>query len=420
MLLRHPHLGGLRGWAFAICGYLLADAFLGTGLWENITLNACNIGSVAVAYYMLVNDPRDHMDYSQPTSFLRILVAMLAGSLTAGFVGAMVETPRLSQEWPQKFAYWASSELVNYIALLPLMINFPPRSQYASVWQAVKRHLALHNMLPALIFLLCLLISLQMRGLSALAIPVPALLWCALVYHRFFVSLLSFLFIFWNLLAIGSGLIVISGDFSSKTDVMSTRLGVALVALAPLFVSTALAMQKDMALRLRNMAERDMLTGMLNRRTFWERGEQQLLNLSDARPILAVIGIENLRLVNSELGHPKGDAVLIRAGEILQQILGQVQNIGRISGDRFAVSLVGMDGAAAEQAACDICAALRAESLMMKNGAPLPLSASIGLRNVQEGENFQLALASTELVLQQVKKMGQGGYAFEDGPVQPA
>lgn len=418
MLVRYPDLGTRRGWAFAIGGYILADAVMGTSLWENLTLNACNVATVAVAYSVLGRDAHEKIDYTDPTTFLRLLAAMLAGSLTAGFMGATIESPRMFDEWPEKFAYWASSELVNFIALLPLMIHFPLGSQSLPAQEKPARDWSLLKWLPAASFILSLLVSMKVVGLMALAIPVPALLWCALVYHRFIVSLLSFLFIMWNLLGIGSGLIEYSADFSSRTDVMSTRLGVALVALAPLFVSTALAMQKDMAVRLRKLTESDTLTGVLNRRTFWDKAEQYFRARSGADAILAILAVENVRLVNGEHGHKAGDALLIRTGEILQQHFGPNHLVGRVSGDRFAVCAVDMSEADAAHITRAVCQAIRAESLTMKDGAPLIVSACIGLRAAKLGESFPFAWSATELVLQGVRQQGREGFAFADGPIQ--
>lgn len=414
MLLRQPSLGTMRGWACGIGGYLLADAVMGSGLWDNIALNSCNVASVAVAYYLLGRDPHEQIDYSAPTTFLLLLAAMLAGSLTAGVMGAMIETPGSSHEWAEQFAFWASSQLVNFIALLPLMIHFPTWPQLKSASEAALRKWRLSAWLPAVAFIISLLASMQVHGLMALAIPVPALLWCALVYHRFIVSLLSFIFIMWNLLAMGSGLIDYSGDVSSRTDVMSTRLGVALVALAPLFVSTALAMQKDMSVRLRKMAERDTLTGVLNRRTFWDKAEQKFRTHGGGDIVLGLIAPENVRLVNSEFGHRRGDALLIRVGEIVQQRLGKGALVGRVSGDRFGICTALLSDAEMQQIAQEICDTIRAESLTMADGTQLEISASIGLRRTAFGESFQVAWSETEMVLQQFRQQSRDGVAFAE------
>jgi diguanylate cyclase (GGDEF)-like protein len=104
--------------------------------------------------------------------------------------------------------------------------------------------------------------------------------------------------------------------------------------------------------QLRNLAERDFLTGILNTRVF----DEALTRRCDAgRTFVLLIGdMDNLKRVNDTHGHMAGNDELRRLAQALAHALTPEDEVARVGGDEFAVLT---DATAAD--APDLCRRLR-------------------------------------------------------------
>lgn len=91
-------------------------------------------------------------------------------------------------------------------------------------------------------------------------------------------------------------------------------------------------------LRLLYDAERDMLTGLLNRRSFDAR-LYELLEQSSGQQTLALVDIDHFKLVNDRYGHIVGDEVLLLVAHHMEQILGPYAQLYRYGGEEFGIIL---------------------------------------------------------------------------------
>ena len=91
--------------------------------------------------------------------------------------------------------------------------------------------------------------------------------------------------------------------------------------------------------RLHDISLHDELTGLYNRRGFFTLAEHLLKTAKrqQARLFLLYCDLDNLKGINDNLGHQKGDWALIDAANILMETFRGSDIIARIGGDEFVV-----------------------------------------------------------------------------------
>lgn len=110
--------------------------------------------------------------------------------------------------------------------------------------------------------------------------------------------------------------------------------------------STDITERKKLENELDLLANYDKLTGLPNRRLFFERLNQMILEHERDRNhfTLLFIDLDGFKAVNDTLGHEVGDQVLIETGLRLQQTLRRSDTAARMGGDEFTVIARHMDG----------------------------------------------------------------------------
>jgi diguanylate cyclase (GGDEF)-like protein/putative nucleotidyltransferase with HDIG domain len=90
---------------------------------------------------------------------------------------------------------------------------------------------------------------------------------------------------------------------------------------------------------LTDRARRDPLTGLLNRRGFEEGFDAELERARRSGSSLSVVvgDLDRFKRVNDALGHPAGDAALVRSARILTSGKRRFDSAARIGGDEFAL-----------------------------------------------------------------------------------
>ena len=158
----------------------------------------------------------------------------------------------------------------------------------------------------------------------------------------------------------------------------------------------------------------DPLTGLRNRRLFFDRLEQAVRNCGRTRQRLAVLylDLDNFKQVNDTLGHGVGDTLLCTIGD---RLLGCVRNqdtVARLGGDEFAVlmtDIIGIDGP--KVVAEKILNELRRPIEVGKHR--LHATASIGITIApDDGENAEQLLKNADLALYRAKGRGRDTFQF--------
>ena len=158
--------------------------------------------------------------------------------------------------------------------------------------------------------------------------------------------------------------------------------------------------RRELEHRLKVLADRDSLTGLLNRRRFEDDLRRQLARCErhGERAVLAMIDLDGFKAVNDTHGHAAGDAVLRAIGPALAQRVRATETVARLGGDEFAVILLDVDAVGAEAAATGLREAIE------RAGAAHGVTASVGLAPLQAGDTSDAALARADRAMYAVKR----------------
>ena len=92
---------------------------------------------------------------------------------------------------------------------------------------------------------------------------------------------------------------------------------------------------------IQQLANTDPLTGILNRRRFFELAEQEFAKAERSNIPFSIImlDVDDFKHFNDQYGHKVGDAVLVLAAETCKTSLRVDDILGRMGGEEFAVAL---------------------------------------------------------------------------------
>lgn len=131
--------------------------------------------------------------------------------------------------------------------------------------------------------------------------------------------------------------------------------------------------------RLTELAERDPLTGLYNRRRFLEELDRQLADAGRRQEEVGLISfdLDGFKHINDSFGHQAGDQVLIEIANQIGSIVRRNELFFRLGGDEFAILAANTDEESMSQLARRVLA--RAASLQFQfRGQPASVTVSLG------------------------------------------
>lgn len=150
----------------------------------------------------------------------------------------------------------------------------------------------------------------------------------------------------------------------------------------------------------------DTLTEIPNRRSFMTRADQQLNAVPREHDhYLAMIDIDNFKKVNDVYGHDIGDEVLKRIAADIKTVMSHFE-YARLGGEEFAIYLAGVRREDVEALAGELCRTVREQPTQH------PVTISIGLARVLDGDTLNQALVKADAALYESKHTGKDRYTF--------
>ncbi len=159
---------------------------------------------------------------------------------------------------------------------------------------------------------------------------------------------------------------------------------------------------------LRFIATRDFLTGLYNRRHFFEVGEKIFLRACRSKKALAVAltDIDFFKKVNDTYGHDVGDIVLKRMGRILNDSFRASDLVARFGGEEFCFLVPNVDSDTALNIFETLRQRVENEVIVLPDNTPLQITTSIGVCISFEA-NLEMALNKADKLLYEAKKNGR-------------
>ncbi|HEY0650871.1 sensor histidine kinase [Phenylobacterium sp.] len=301
LFLRAPRLATPFGWSAAALAYVAADLITG-GTWiRTLLLTGANLAGVVVGFVLLSRLHADDLALKRPTSVISVTLGAAVASVAVGLVGA-ASHPLLFHGAPSfgVFFFWAATELANYMIVLPVILTAPDRFT-PGAWLERLRRTRPGEVAPVVVYFVVLALTPVLGASGALAFPVPALLWCALVYGRAGAAWLNLSFAVWVVLVVSANPTTFGLALDTPAERLSLRLGVMLVALGPIMVASVMA-ARDALLREATLARKSAEDAMAARSLLLATMTHELRS-----PLTSVVGFSNLMVKQSfgPLGNPK-------------------------------------------------------------------------------------------------------------------
>lgn len=154
------------------------------------------------------------------------------------------------------------------------------------------------------------------------------------------------------------------------------------------------------------LAYNDSLTGLSNRKMFYERVETAIETAKASDGVFAVIYIDmdDLKFINDTYGHEDGDIVLRELGRRMKELTRSGLTAARLGGDEFAMLLPGVGTMQEALAAVESISEHLRRSIQM-GGREINVQASIGISLYpSDGENVESLLKQADFKMYAVKK----------------
>lgn len=173
--------------------------------------------------------------------------------------------------------------------------------------------------------------------------------------------------------------------------------------------------------RILALSRTDSMTGLLNRRAFYEEDlPRRISRLQRSRETAALffVDMDNFKRVNDVHGHQAGDDALLILRDLLMEMSRPGDVIARLGGDEFAMWLDGISPEVTEKRAGRLIEA--SESLREFSGDkdhPLGISVGVAIYDPDENEALGDLVAHADEAMYEVKNASKGGFHMAAPPL---
>ena len=210
----------------------------------------------------------------------------------------------------------------------------------------------------------------------------------------------------------------VTGALTSGADGLRVLLPIAVAVplivapIASYIVADLMASLAEAYERVLLVSRIDPLTGVLNRRGFFESCESRFATWTEPHaPVMAMVDLDHLKAANDRHGHVFGDQILAALGGRLRELAGTAGVVGRVGGDEFALVADSrhVDACELEYRLSEACTAI------IPTGTTV-VGASFGVVRAQRGDSIDAVLDRADQALYARKRSRM---ADDSGPLDP-
>ncbi|HMB09312.1 diguanylate cyclase [Saliniramus sp.] len=158
-----------------------------------------------------------------------------------------------------------------------------------------------------------------------------------------------------------------------------------------------------------HQAQRDLLSGLLNRRAFFTRMAGWNEDPCDDGSMgLILADLDHFKRLNDCHGHDCGDEAIRRVGSLFDEhARAHAGAAARFGGEEFILALPGCDAGASEPVAESLRRSIATIRFLTDTGATITLTGSFGITAFQRGETVEIAIKRADDALYEAKHYGR-------------
>lgn len=171
-----------------------------------------------------------------------------------------------------------------------------------------------------------------------------------------------------------------------------------------------LELAQKSAQEMESLARTDVLTGLCNRRYFYELGELERLRSQREKKSMAVVmlDIDFFKAINDIYGHDGGDKVLTMLGAVIKNILRSTDVLGRLGGEEFGLILHDISLLQAHEIIERIRSALEQLDVVLDDGRVIKFTVSLGISMLESHhKHIEAVLKEADIALYEAKNGGR-------------
>ena len=387
-----------EGLALAGCirfGFRIAPAIFVGQLWLALDVGVEPISAMLIALINATGNALGgelarragiHHQFSSPRQLflLLLLIFLLLQPLSAG-LGTLTLWSRgaiPTADWPQAMLSWWFGNAMGQLLVTPLLLSWA-----GFTWRLRFNYAASELLLLSACCLLYVAVATGHLMFPGMSHP--------LVIFASAYPLLSGLSLYFGMRGATVGNIVVVaiavwsthggiGPFASATlqeGLLYLNTFSLSSCITALVLASVVEQRKVLTEKLRHQANHDPLTGVASRRQFLALSEHELARThrSGQRLSLLMLDVDHFKQLNDKHGHATGDDALRIVASIIVGVVRQVDVVGRLGGEEFAVLLPDANAIQATHIAERIRAEIAQLTPSTARGEPYRLTVSIGL-----------------------------------------
>jgi diguanylate cyclase (GGDEF)-like protein len=170
--------------------------------------------------------------------------------------------------------------------------------------------------------------------------------------------------------------------------------------------------RKKLQERMKHLAQHDSLTGLPNRRLFFDRLSQALTrsHREGNRAAILFLDLDHFKPINDTLGHNVGDGLLKQVAQTMQHCVRESDTIARLGGDEFGIILSDLsDGEEAAMVARKIILALTTPFEVLDQECQIGTSIGIAIYP-EHGTEPNRLLQQADSAMYRAKSLGRNQF----------